>query len=408
MRPYLLQAIVTAIRTRWLLRQLRPRDAIYAGAFGHQRSNGWHCSIAAHKKLSSGLRARQHSALPASRVVRASRAWRPGRRTLGNGQSLCVSAVFHPWPGLSPKTAFIVAGECRASPALLRSSHEVVSLRLQLTSYRDFVLRPWGSADSHVFLLVACESHPLGDLCDIFAGTRCSQLRLDAPQPVPPKHPKCFERLSFLGRNASRSDETELDGARDVRPDYTGYPIWWRRMADSWDAVREEERRSGQTFGTFLFSRTDLVFIRPMGAWADYVHEPGTPQPWYWHSAGTGTPDIFWIMSRDVALHVLGQSLSVYLECTTTEPCCDLRTWAFSWWIPAYWFRAEGLFPCAPLLGSALLSENLHKSPPRLPMPLDVHPWAPASLGVFGPGSENRSLLVRSCQKAVASTPTLA
>ena len=63
-------------------------------------------------------------------------------------------------------------------------------------------------------------------------------------------------------------------------------------MADSWDAVREEERRSGQTFGSFLFSRTDLVFIRPMGAWAHYVHEPGTPQPWYWHSAGTGTPDI--------------------------------------------------------------------------------------------------------------------
>ena len=136
---------------------------------------------------------------------------------------------------VSPKTAFIVAGECRASPALLRSSHEVVSTRLQLTSYRDFVLRPWGSTDSHVFLLVACESHPLGDLCDIFAGTRCSQLRLDAPQPVPPKHPKCFERLSSLGLNASRSDETELDGARRLktsrafRPDYTSYPIWWRR-----------------------------------------------------------------------------------------------------------------------------------------------------------------------------------
>ena len=199
---------------------------------------------------------------------------------------------------VSPKTAFIVAGECRASPALLRSSHEVVSTRLQLTSYRDFVLRPWGSTDSHVFLLVACESHPLGDLCDIFAGTRCSQLRLDAPQPVPPKHPKCFEHFSSLGGNASRSDETELDGARSLttsraaRTDYTGYPIWWRRMADSWDAVREEERRSGQTFGTFLFSRTDLVFIRPMGAWAHYVHEPGTSQPWYWHSAGTGTPDI--------------------------------------------------------------------------------------------------------------------
>ena len=312
---------------------------------------------------------------------------------------------------VSPKTAFIVAGECRASPVLLRSSHEVVSTRLQLTSYRDFVLRPWGSTDSHVFLLVACESHPLGDLCDIFAGTRCSQLRLDAPQPVPPKHPKCFERLSSLGRNASRSDETELDGARrlttsrDVRPDYTGYPIWWRRMADSWDAVRDEERRSGQTFGTFLFSRTDLVFIRPMGAWAHYVHEPGTPQPWYWHSAGTGAPDIFWIMSRDVALHVLGQSLSVYLECTTAEPCCDLRTWGFSWWIPAYWFRANGFFPCAPLLGSAMLSENREKS--RFPMALDVKPWAPASLGVFGPGSENQSLLMRSCQKAGAHRGSL-
>ena len=129
-------------------------------------------------------------------------------------------------------------------------------------------------------------------------------------------------------------------------------------MADSWDAVREGERRSGQTFGTFLFSRTDLVFIRPMGAWDHYVPEPGTPQPWYWHSAGTGTPDIFWIMSRDVAHRVLGQSLSAYLECTTAEPCCNLRTWAFSWWIPAYWFRAKGFFPCAPLLGSAMASEN--------------------------------------------------
>jgi len=303
---------------------------------------------------------------------------------------------------VSPKTAFIVAGECRASPVLLRSSHQVVSTRLQLTSYRDFVLQPWGTTDSHVFLLVACGSHPLGELCDIFAGTRCSQLRLGEPQPIPPKQPKCFERLLYLRPNASRSDESGFDGARHR------YTIWWRRMADGWDAARDEERRSGQMFGTFLFSRTDLVFIRPMGSWWQYVHEPGTPQPWYWHSAGTGTPDIFWIMSRDVALRVLGQSLSVYLECTTTEPCCDLRTWAFSWWIPAYWFRAEGLFPCAPLLGSALLSENLHKSPPRLPMPLDVHPWAPASLGVFGPGSENRSLLVRSCQKAGASTPTLA
>ena len=192
---------------------------------------------------------------------------------------------------VSPKTAFIVAGECRASPVLLRSSHQVVSTRLQLTSYRDFVLRPWGTTNSHVFLLVACGSHPLGNLCDIFAGTRCSQLKLDEPQPIPPKQPKCFERLLYLRPNASHSGESGFDGARHR------YPIWWRRMADGWDAARDEERRSGQMFGTFLFSRTDLVFIRPMGSWWQYVHEPGTPQPWYWRSAGTGTPDIFWIMS---------------------------------------------------------------------------------------------------------------
>ena len=102
-------------------------------------------------------------------------------RLAGEHLELANRSAYQQFPThdrVSPKTAFIVAGECRASPALLRSSHEVVSTRLQLTSYRDFVLRPWGSTDSHVFLLVACESHPLGDLCDIFAGTRCSQLRL--------------------------------------------------------------------------------------------------------------------------------------------------------------------------------------------------------------------------------------
>ena len=98
MRPYLLQAFVTAIRTRWLLRQLRPRHAIYAGAFGHQRSNGRHCSTASHKpELRDCARA---STAPCQRASSARREL-AGRRTLGNGQSLCVSAVFHPWPGLA-------------------------------------------------------------------------------------------------------------------------------------------------------------------------------------------------------------------------------------------------------------------------------------------------------------------
>ena len=155
--------------------------------------------------------------MPGQRPASGARASREFWRLAGEHLEMANRSAYQQFPThdrVSPKTAFIVAGECRPSPALLRSSHEVVSTRLQLTSYRDFVLRPWGSTDSHVFLLVACESHPLGDLCDIFAGTRCSQLRLDAPQPVPPKHPKCFERLSPLGLNASRSDETELYGAR--------------------------------------------------------------------------------------------------------------------------------------------------------------------------------------------------
>lgn len=251
-----------------------------------------------------------------------------------------------------PITAYIIAGVCRASPALFGSTDSSTSTTLFLRSYAQSVLGPFeGHRNSTVIVLLSGAGCGLG---------HCAELRHSMHRPH--AFSRCVESTTSHAEcnrllRGNRTNPTQYQ-PRCFRTHVTtdtgsSAPEAWRwycTMGESWKLLLREERRTGIRHTRVLFSRIDLLYSSSMGRWDRYTAP--------WHSAHWGCPDMFWVLSRNLAAKVLGRTFLEQLRCSPGHPCCDTR-WHTSWWPWSFWIHPwRGTPAVCGVHGSFNLTEN--------------------------------------------------